>query len=158
MPGVTPGLEAHVDALWLRSGWFSPRLRVAALVARSGAVRASYGTADFEWVAARVGLCPVRFGSERSATLRPCAIVDAGRLRGEGSDIEPHGEASVFWAATGFELSGGLRLVGPLHLGGEVGILLPFRRDRFYFKPDDDIHEVPAAGVSAGAGLDLVFF
>jgi hypothetical protein len=158
MPRVTPGLAVHADATLVRRGWVSPRLRVGVVVARSGGVRSEFGTADFEWVTARLGVCPVRLGSERGASLRPCAFVDAGRLRGEGSDIEPHREKAVFWSAAGAELSAELKLVGPLRVAGELGILLPFRRDRFYFAPDDDVHRVAWAGVSAGVGMGLLFF
>jgi hypothetical protein len=79
-------------------------------------------------------------------------------LRGEGFDIEPHRQKSVFWTAAGVELSGEVRLFGPLTLGAEAGLLLPFRRDRFRFDPDTDLHEVPAAGFSGGVGLGLFFF
>ena len=42
-------------------------------------------TASFEWLTARVELCPVRLGSTATISLRPCVYFDAGRLKVSGS-------------------------------------------------------------------------
>lgn len=158
MPGATFGLGAHADLVVRGPSLLSPRFRLSGIFSRSGDINADGGRATFDWLTARLEGCPVRFGFDSFWNIRPCVYLDAGRLRGEGFDIEPHRQKSVFWTAAGLELSGELRLFGPLALGAEAGLLLPFRRDRFYFDPDTDLHEVPAAGFSAAAGLGLLFF
>lgn len=158
MPGATLGLGAHAELTVMGPSLLSPRIRLSGIFSQSGDISASEGRARFDWVTARLQGCPVRFGFGQSWNIRPCAYFDAGRLRGEGFVIEPRREKSVFWTAAGVELSGDVRLFGPLTLGAEAGLLLPFRRDRFLFDPDTDLHEVPAAGFSGGVGLGLFFF
>jgi hypothetical protein len=159
MPGVALGVGAHFAVQSERGSLFSPLLRAGVVFARRTDIEKDLATADFEWLTARIELCPLRIGSER-VSLRPCAFVDAGRLKGSGEGIASQREQSVFWSASGAELSAEARLVGPLTLGAEVGVLLPFRRDRFYFAgpPDETVHRVPRAGLSAGVGLGLLFF
>jgi len=158
MPGATVGLAAHVELAFAEPALFSPRLRLTGIFSQSGSIEAAGGRAEFDWITARLQACPVRLGLGRSWNIRPCAYFDVGRLRGQGFDIEPSREKQVLWTAAGAEISAEVRLAGPLTLGAEVGILLPFRRDRFFFEPDTDLHELPAAGFSAGLGLGLLFF
>ncbi|MDQ2646484.1 MAG: hypothetical protein M3020_21925 [Myxococcota bacterium] len=158
MPGTTLGLGAHAELAVTGPSLWSPRVRLSGIFSRSGAIDAERGRAEFDWITARLQGCPVRLGFDRTWNIRPCAYLDAGRLHGVGSQIEPNDQKSVFWTAAGVELSGELRLFGPLALGAELGILLPFRRDRFLFEPDTELHEVPAAGFSGAVGLGLLFF
>jgi hypothetical protein len=158
MPGATLGLGVHAELVVTSPSLLAPRIRFSGIFSQSGDITAAEGRAQFDWITARLQACPVRFGFDQSWNIRPCAYFDAGRLRGEGFDIEPHHQKSVFWTAAGVELSGEVRLFGPLTLGAEAGLLLPFRRDRFRFDPDTDLHDVPAAGFSGGVGLGLFFF
>lgn len=158
MPGISFGLGVHVEAISKAQSLFSPMLRVSALLSRSGALEEPPGVAELDWATARVSVCPLRFGSDHALSARPCAFLDAGRLHGEGSSLTPADERSVFWTAAGAEMTASARLTGPLRVGADVGIVLPFRRDRFIFEPDFEIHEVPAVGFSAGIGLGLLFF
>ncbi len=158
MPGATLGLGAHAELAVTGPSLWSPRLRLSGIFSQSGEIDAERGLAEFDWITARLQGCPVRFGFDRTWNIRPCAYLDAGRLHGAGSQIEPSDEKSVFWTAAGVEFSGELRVFGPLALGVEAGILLPFRRDRFLFEPDTELHEVPVAGFSGGVGLGLLFF
>jgi hypothetical protein len=163
MPELAVGVAAYIEVVSRRSGLFSPSLRVGAVFSRHGGFETELAsgtnaTAAFEWLTARVELCPVRLGSAKRISLRPCAYFDAGRLKGSGSNVSPKREKSVFWTAAGAELSLEARLIGALTAGAEVGILLPFRRDRFFFVPERTAHEISAAGLSAGLGLGLHFF
>jgi hypothetical protein len=163
MPELAVGFAAHIEVVSRRSGPLSPSLRVGAVFSRHGGfetelANGANATAEFEWLTARVELCPLRLGSAANVSLRPCAYFDAGRLNASGSDVSPNREKSVFWAATGAELALEARLVGALSAAAEVGILLPLRRDRFFFVPERTAHEIPAAGLSAGLGLGLHFF
>jgi hypothetical protein len=163
MPELALGLAAHIEVVSRRRGPLSPSLRVGAVFSRHGGfetelANGANATAEFEWLTARVELCPVRLGSPAKVSLRPCAYFDAGRLKASGSDVSPERQKSVFWTAMGAELALEARLLGALSAAAEVGILLPFRRDRFFFVPERTAHEVSAAGLSAGLGLGLHFF
>ena len=163
MPAAAVGFGAFVQVSLSDEGPWAPMIRAGAIVARGTEFEArseasASGTAEFEWITGRVELCPVRLGSERALSLRPCLFVDAGRLRGSGVDVTPERQKAIFWTAAGPELAAEVRLVGPLRAGAEVGILLPFRRDRFFFVPDSTIHDIPWAGVFGGVGLGLHFF
>ena len=163
MPELAVGFAAHIEVVSRRGGLFSPSLRVGAVFSRHGGFETELAsdknaTAAFEWLTARVELCPVRLGSATRISLRPCAFFDAGRLKASGSNVSPQREKSVFWTATGAELALEARLIGALTAGAEVGILLPFRRDRFFFVPERTAHEISATGLSAGLGLGLHFF
>lgn len=157
-PGVALGLGAYLELSARAARVFAPRARLGLSYSRQDDVEGEVGRADFRWMNARVQLCPLRLGSDADASVRPCAFVDAGRLEGRGEAITPSRNQAVFWTAAGLELSAGVRLAGPLVLGGELGLVLPFRRDRFYFSPDDELHRVPWAGISAALGLGLLFF
>jgi len=164
MPDIAWGLGAHLSVAGAGNGSFSPLVRAGVILARKGEIDVALPSgatarAEFEWVTARVELCPLRFGAEAAVTLRPCVFFDAGRLKGSGADIEPSRDKAVFWVASGAELALEARLVGPVTAGAELGLVLPFRRDRFLFLASETVvHEIPAAGLSAGLGLGLHFF
>jgi hypothetical protein len=51
--------------------------------------------------------------------------------------------------------------LGPLALGAEVGVIVPFTRDKFYLDPEGPnrtFHEVAAVGFVGGVGAGLRFF
>jgi hypothetical protein len=162
MPGIELGLGAHLDVASRAAGLLSPLLRVGMLVARSGTLEEPSGTAELDWVTARVAACPIRLGSDHRLSVRPCAFADAGRLHGAGANIPGADDKSVFWTAAGAEVTAALRILGPLRLGVDAGIVLPFRRDHFVFDIDEtsreSIHEIPPVGFSAGIGLGVLFF
>jgi hypothetical protein len=162
MPGIELGLGVHAEVASKAAGLFAPLIRVGALIARSGTLQEEHGTAELDWITARVTACPIRFGSDHGLSVRPCAFADAGRLHGAGDKIANADEKSVFWTAAGAEATAAARIVGPLRVGVDAGILVPLRRDRFVFDvsagEQELIHEVPVAGFSAGIGLGLPFF
>jgi hypothetical protein len=163
MPELAIGAGAYIEVVSKRRGAVSPSLRVGAIFSRHGGFQTELAnganaTAEFEWLTGRVELCPVRLGSAAGISLRPCVYFDAGRLKASGSEVLPAREKSVLWTAGGAELALEARLLGAVSAGAEVGILLPFRRDRFFFVPERTAHEISAIGVSAGLGLGLHFF
>jgi hypothetical protein len=161
-PELMFGLSAHGELTYAVDDVFQPMLRLAAHFAPGGTVERARGDAEFEWLAARGSLCPVRLSPESYISFVPCAFIDAGRLSAAGRRIDEPREESVFWSATGAVLSLDVNPTGLLTLGGEAGLLLPFSRNRFFFVPDeapeDTVHRIPAAGLTLAVGAGLRFF
>ena len=134
-----------------------PSLGLSANLARSTTSQ-RLGSAEFEWAAAQLAVCPVGFQPAPGWDLRACGTFQAGRLRGVGFETVNSATKSIFWGALGLELQGRVKLVGPLWLGGEGALELPFSRERFYFEPGSTLHQVPALGASLGIGLGVYFF
>jgi len=116
------------------------------------------GSAEFDWIAARLTPCPVGLGSGRSWDFRFCAGLELGRLRGAGYATVAPATKSILWSSAAALLEAHRRLLGPLWLGGEAGLTFPFTREHFYLEPHKNLHRIPAWGVSAGVGLGLDFF
>jgi hypothetical protein len=155
-PGLSPG-QALGLMLTRERGPLRPSLALAGSSAR-GVTSQSQGSAEFEWLAAQLSVCPVGFQPGPDWDVRACGIFQAGRLRGSGFQTIRPGEKSIFWSAGGLELEGRLRLVGLLWLGLEGGLELPFSRAEFHLDPKQTLHQVPSAGASFGLGLGLRFF
>ena len=138
-------------------GALRPSLGVSGALARATASQAQ-GSAEFEWAAAQLSVCPIGFSPTRAWDLRACGVFQAGRLRAAGFATLQPAAKSIFWGAAGVELEARVALVGPLWFGLDSALELPFSRERFYFDPGQTLHRVPALGASFGAGLGLRFF
>jgi hypothetical protein len=138
-------------------GPLRPSLALAGSSAR-GVTSQSQGSAEFEWLAAQLSVCPLGFQPGPAWDVRACGIFQAGRLRGSGFQTIRPAEKSIFWSAGGLELEARLRLVGLLWLGLEGGLELPFSRAQFYLDPKQTLHQVPSLGANFGLGLGLRFF
>ena len=155
-PGFTWGQAIGV-MLTHETSTFRPSLGLSARVADTTTV-GSQGSAELDFAAAQLTLCPL--GSRPSVTwdLRACAALQLGRLRGTGFDTPSPATKSVFWSSAGVELQARYQLLGPLWLGAEGAFNFPFSRERFYLEPQETLHRVPAWGVSVALGLGLRFF
>ena len=116
------------------------------------------GSAEFEWAAAQLTLCPAGLRPGEDWDLRACAAFQAGRLRGIGFRTLDPATKAIFWGSAAVELEARYRLVGPSWLGWEGAFTMPFSRERFYLEPSHTLHRVPAWGLSFGIGLGLKFF
>lgn len=152
-PGVTPGVSAAGVLLWDRPGLVQPFFSLAAHYAQSGTTKTASGEADFQWIAARATLCPVRWPDAGRVTLRACAFGDLGVLRGEGRLAQNARDAAAFWAAGGPSARLEVAISPAFGLALEAGLLLPAFHDRFVFVPGEVAHEVPtpAAMLAIGA-------
>lgn len=137
-------------------GW-RPSLGLTGNFARGTTSRAA-GSAEFEWTALQLAICPVGWQPNPVWDLRACATVQAGRLRAAGFATINPAEQSSFWSAAGALLEARVQLIEPLWLGASGGLDLPFSRERFYLEPSQTLHQVPALGVSFGLGVGLRFF
>lgn len=119
---------------------------------------AEQGSAELGWAAAQLALCPVGVRPNDAWDFRACVALQLGRLRGVGFDTARPAAKAIFWSSAGVELEGRYRLMGPLWLGWEGSFTVPFSRERFYLEPGQDLHRIPAWGLSFGVGLGLRFF
>lgn len=161
-PGLTVGQSALAELGYETTGPIDPTLRLAGHFAQK-AVDGVYGDAQFEWAAVRLSICPLRLPDTGPVGVRPCGSLDAGRLGATGYNTAEQQSAGVLFMAAGLELSFDAKLVGPLSVGAEAGLHLPFAHDTFFFRsgdlqPDEDIHTISSVGFGGGIGLQAHFF
>jgi len=116
-----------------------------------------HGSAELEWVAAQLTLCPAGLRPGDSWDLRACAAFQLGRLRGIGFHTFDPATKAILWSSAALELEGRYQLLGPAWLGWEGAFTIPFSRESFYVEPGQTLHSVPAWGVSFGLGFGLRF-
>jgi hypothetical protein len=123
----------------------SPRRRypieVAAIVGRDSASRAG-AEARFTWFAGRIALCRRWFA--RAFAIDGCAHGEAGAVRAHGAMIVNQRDLTRLWLAAGVHGSARYPLDAQFFGLLQVGLSLPFVRDRYLFAPNDTIHETPA--------------
>lgn len=124
------------------TGVLAPSLRLSLLGAQPEVVESPAGDASFRLLLARVHGCALRLGSD-SASLRFCALFEAGALSGRGIGALNERSHTMPWLGVGFGAFGQLGLRGPfaLELGGAVRDLLV--HDEFVFSPGQQVHQVP---------------
>jgi hypothetical protein len=158
-PGLSVGTAVHVSMARSFGGMLEPSVRLAALVTRGDSpVYAQGGQAAFLLTVLRLSACPIRWPADDRFRLRPCAVVDVGRLRGAGSGILDSRTQTIAWTAAGAEAELEAVLVGPLRFDADLGVFFPFSRNGFYFVPEPNVHRIPVVGLSFGVGLSLRFF
>jgi hypothetical protein len=155
-PGWTWG-PALGAMLTRETSRFRPSVTLSVHDARSTVVR-SRGSAEFEWRAAELGLCPIAAPVGAAWDLRACASFQLGRLRGTGFATANPAKKRVLWTSAALQLAARYRIVGPLWLGFEAAFTFPLSRERFYLDPNLTLHQVPSWGVSAGLGMGVRFF
>lgn len=152
-PGVVWGQAGRLMLTSEASDW-RPSLALSAHVTRA-TTSAPAGSAELEWAAAQLSLCP--FGAQPSARwdLRACAALQLGRLRGTGFETASPAATSILWGAAGLQLEARWEALEPLWLGWEGALTFPFTRERFFLEPEETLHRVPvwAGGFGVGAGL-----
>jgi hypothetical protein len=155
-PGWTWG-QALGAMLTQETSRFRPSVALSVHDARA-TVSKLQGSAELEWTAAQLALCPAGAQPGGAWDLRACASFELGRLRGVGFQTASPAEKSIVWMSAGLELAARYRVVGPLWLGLEGVFTLPFSRERFYLEPQPTLYQVPAWGLSLGLGMGVRFF
>jgi hypothetical protein len=114
------------------------------------------GTASFDWTAGRFVGCPIQWPSRALLVLRPCASFEAGRLGVTGKRVTPPRAPEVPWWATGLLVRTEFWPLEPLAIVAEVGLIIPLRRDHFFFEPESPgtrLFQVPAVQMDGRLGL-----
>lgn len=160
-PGLTAGQSIGVGVGY-DDGVLEPRVTIDASLARSATVDGpGASSAAFEWRSLHLTVCPLRWQAVYRLSLRPCALVEGGRLAGRGTGADAASSPSAPWWAVGGELAVDASIVGPLAAEASASLFVPLTGSRFFFAPDtpeNTVHEVPRLGFGAGVGLGLLFF
>jgi len=149
--------EAAGVMLTRERGGLRPSLGLSAHFAQATTTRPQ-GSAELQWAAAQLVLCPIGVRPDETWDLRACPVLQLGRLRGAGFDTARPAAKTILWSSAGIELQGRYRLLGPLWLGWEGALTLPFSRERFYLEPEPTLHRIPAWALSFGVGVGVRFF
>jgi hypothetical protein len=156
-PAAAWGIAPFLDwSAWGRSG-LAPSLRLQAHV-RGASAAIGGGTAAFRLLGGSFSGCPLALRAG-PLTARPCAGIEAGAVRAEGSGL-PRGFVSTRpWAAATLAGRAQIALVPRLFVEVEAALFAPFVRDRYVFdSPRVEVHAVPALGASGAVGLGATFF
>jgi hypothetical protein len=170
MSTAMPGLAAYVEVAREASTPFAPSLRlgfqhatypdnttVGGVDGVSGFPVATVST-TFTRDVGRLDACPVRWASTPAwsasvLSAQPCARLDAGVLRAEGSSASAR-SAHFPWVAPGALLR--LRWSEPRwFVDAEAGAVFPLVRERFTYAPGFLVHEVPGAAGVGGIAFGL---
>lgn len=157
---IAPKLSAGqaLGVMLTADSWsYQPSVGLSAHLAHA-TTSAPHGSAELEWTAGELTLCPVSLQPTRSWDWRACGAFQLGRLRGIGFRTAAAATKSILWSSAGLELEGRYHLLGPLWLGWEGELNFPFSRESFYLDPGETLHAVPAWGLGFGVGLGLRFF
>jgi hypothetical protein len=148
MAGIAPDTlvgGGAFGAVESRSGaWLAPSLRLTVLAAENGAFAVRH--ASFLLLAARVDLCPLRFGRP-DLSLRPCVGADLGAVQAKGIDAVVGGTGKLGTESWG-DLQALLRLRaapgrGHVFVEGEGGVFVPWNRSNFVYDPPLNVVDTP---------------
>jgi hypothetical protein len=152
--GGTGGLE-------LRSrgrGWWAPRLRAELMATASSVETLAAGDATFRLLTGRLSACAVQLPLARAARLVPCASFDAGSLSAEGSGSADNvATKRMPWLALGVMTRLEVDLARWASLEGFTALRRLARHDRFVFRPETLVYDLPAWSPGMGVGLSLHF-
>lgn len=155
-PSPALGGAAFVEVARDASG---PLVRLAAIFAGRDVAISTGGSARFRYGAARLEGCPLRVLAGASVALAPCAGLELGALRGDGSGLPTsHGETRFFSA-----LEGAARatwaVASPVSVEASIGVVAPLVRDTFVVDaPRTLVHTPPAVGATLSLGVLARFF
>jgi hypothetical protein len=155
--GLKAGAESAVGPLLAPAAGIygdvaGPRasLRVGAARSVSPLIERGAGSARFARTTMTLDGCPYRWRAASTLSLVPCATFEIGSLTSDGqATINPESRARL-WVAAG--LAGRLvwEAFGPIVFELEGRASAPFTRDRFFFRPADDVFQAPIVAFSAG--------
>jgi hypothetical protein len=154
-PRVAPALGIYGD---VAAGSLSLRLGAARAV--SPLVARGAGKARFARTTATLDGCPLRWRAAPGLGLSvvPCLAFEIGSLTSDGqSTVDPE-STSRLWVASGLSTRLVWEPVGPLVLELEGRANVPLTRDRFFFRPAEDVFEAPIVAFSVGLAGGVRFW
>jgi len=142
----------------------SPQVGLS-VAAASTVVDAEVGEARMLWLTARTEGCPLNLTGNATVGLRPCVMLDAGILRGEGRDrpgardLEKSDTATMGWLTAGMLLRLQVALAAFIELRAEGGLAANLlHQPSFVFYQGEGsvlVHEVPRWVPHFGLGVGL---
>ncbi len=118
-------------------------------------MRFDLGEAKFTWGAGRFAACPLG-GKVARFSYGSCGIAEVGWLTGKGQATAAATTTGGLWLAAGLGLLATVD-ISALQLAGFGGALVPIVRDRYYFAPDETVHQPSWLGWLAEVQLGLRF-
>ena len=127
-------------------------LETAAIAGRDSTSRDG-AQAQFTWLAARFGVCRRWLGWGIAADA--CGHLEAGAVRARAEMIVNQRDLVRLWLAAGVHGSARYPLSARIFGQLQLGVSLPFVRDRYLFAPDVELHETPSVTgwVALGVGV-----
>jgi hypothetical protein len=147
-----------LEGSWRRTGAWAPRLRIEALLSLEGVQRRALGQGAFQLTAGRLSGCLAQVDLGTSLRVSPCATFDVGSLRASGGGaVENVHTRYMPWLAGGAAARVEFSLSPWLALEAVASVRRLARRDRFIFRPESLVYQVPAWSAGIGLGLLLRF-
>jgi hypothetical protein len=141
----------------LHAGWPWPSsLRLSGARLFSRRLRDGTGSAKLTLDLARLDACLVRVEEGRLA-IEPCAGVDVGILRVDGSHPLGGNDHRLVWAAAGALVRASVTVLNPLVGELEIGADVPLVQYRYAFEGRAAVFKTARVGMHLGAGLGVRF-
>jgi hypothetical protein len=154
VPSAAAGLRAFWDVRFARAQPFSPSVRLSIARTLESTVEVESSRSAFTWTLSRIELCPVRWGS--TVALGACAALDAGIVHARAAWADQHAGRSRPWLAAGLGLRGSWRFLPWLGVEAEAGLVVPWIREDFVYRPSPNAYRAPQ--VVPFGGLSMVIF
>ncbi len=155
-PTLSFGPGADIGVTYRSRGLWSPEFRLGALTRATSDVSTEAGRATFRWWTMRGVTSPLRWPESGALSLRPMVGVEVGRQAAQGFTTDDPQRTTVPWWAVELGALGEAQWLGPLALTSEVALVLPGRRDSFYFDgPRGRVAAFRARGWGGAARLGL---
>lgn len=149
--------RALIELSWLPKDGsaFAPTAALIATSTTTSTVRSAFGGLALRWQALTGSFCPLVLQLVSNVSLRPCAGVEVGALRGEGVAIRNAKRIDAPWVALGLSGQADVAVWRNLVLMVEGGMSSPFMRSRFAYSSGAAVFETPALGGRVGLTLAL---
>ncbi len=160
-PGATPAMSASItlrlpDAFGILASSFA----IGMVRADTGLRDVGAGSAEWQLLAARAELCPLRFvpiEAFPALEIVPCTAFEGGVLHARGVGRLSSAARDRPWGSFGIYPRLAIRALSMVRVEVEGGPVFPFVRDTFSFAPRSTVHETPVAGGFVGGGLSVTF-
>lgn len=131
-----------------RDAWLAPSFTLGGVSTATASAQNAAGSLALRWRTLFAAACPivVTAPAASSLSLRPCAVLEAGVLRGDGVGILRARRNDAFWLAAGLALRGDLGVTQGLHLEAEVGASAPLDHPRFVYSTGAVAFDTPPLG------------
>jgi hypothetical protein len=96
------------------------------------------GALDFRLIQAGAALCPLDTIHDRT-WFALCGGVELTWLEAEGSGLSPHREETDWALSPSLNLSAARQLVGPVSIGGSLGVSFPISRNRYVYRDSQNV-------------------
>jgi hypothetical protein len=150
--GVNLGLEGFLD----RTSAWAPSIAAGVFATVTSTHTTSEGEGHFRLLAGHLKTCGWRLRIAAPLRLMPCLVVEAGSLHASGGGAVINVRTpSMPWLAGGAVLRAQLDLARALALEASGGLKVLARKDRFTFRPESLVYEVPRWSAGLGLGLSL---